>query len=295
MYREALEIRLEAAESGTLRLRLPRSSGLRLRLPGMPFHATPEVFLQETGQKVFRFPSEKFVVRPGDVCIVPAGMPHHEVARRRPAICRDVIGRFRADGFSYQFGSASLQETVVCGLFDFFPSSRALRMVRYLEEITAAMWSESKRRAALARGLFTAYLALALEDLSQPARSSASREPLVAHGLDVIDRELGNSALSVAALSRKVGCTPDYLARLFRRELGESPVGLINGKRVAYAREMLEHSSLNVTEVSWAAGFRNASYFNRVFRQRVGMAPSEYKRRVTSVKGFFPRSGGALP
>ena len=41
---------------------------------------------------------------------------------------------------------------------------------------------------------------------------------------------------------------------------------------------LLEQGKLNITEVAQAVGFSDSSYFNRVFRQEVGVAPGAYQR-----------------
>ena len=47
-------------------------------LGGMHYHYRPEIFLQIHGRTEFRCPREHFELRPGEICIIPAGVPHAE-------------------------------------------------------------------------------------------------------------------------------------------------------------------------------------------------------------------------
>jgi mannose-6-phosphate isomerase-like protein (cupin superfamily) len=78
VYRRLLQRRLERAEKDIAHLKVPRLRGLRLRLPGKPFHATPELFFQVGGHTHFELPNEKVAAGPGEVMLIPSGMPHGE-------------------------------------------------------------------------------------------------------------------------------------------------------------------------------------------------------------------------
>jgi len=82
----------------------------------------------------------------------------------------------------------------------------------------------------------------------------------------------------VAGLARQLQCSADYLSQLFRKTTGSTLQGYINRQRLARAHELLEMSSLNVAEVSQAAGFRDPGYFSRAFRRWAGVSPKEVRR-----------------
>ena len=77
-----------------------------------------------------------------------------------------------------------------------------------------------------------------------------------------------------------------YLGRLFKSETGESFKDFLNRERVTRAKEMLA-LELTVTEVAERVGYNSVTYFNRVFKEITGLAPTEYKRRGKTA-GFQP-------
>ena len=48
------------------------------------------------------------------------------------------------------------------------------------------------------------------------------------------------------------------------------------------AKRLIRESSLNFTEISELLGFNSLHYFSRLFKERVGMTPSEYARSVSN-------------
>ncbi len=78
-------------------------------------------------------------------------------------------------------------------------------------------------------------------------------------------------------LARAVNASPDYVSRLFRRELGLSPLDYLNRYRVHRARELLERSTESVKAIARVVGFRDQAYFTRVFRRVTGCSPRQVR------------------
>ena len=79
-------------------------------------------------------------------------------------------------------------------------------------------------------------------------------------------------------------CSERYVHRLFTttgRSVGEH----VNEKRiVACTRKLLDHNSAHKTiaEIAFAAGFRDISHFNRLFKRCHGLAPREFRRATVA-------------
>jgi len=87
-----------------------------------------------------------------------------------------------------------------------------------------------------------------------------------------------DESISRADLAHHVAITERYLTYCFRQEMSITPMTYLNRYRVKRAKNLLEQGKLNITEVALAVGFSDASYFNRVFRHEVGVAPGAYQR-----------------
>lgn len=67
-------------------------------------------------------------------------------------------------------------------------------------------------------------------------------------------------------------------SRAFHREHGASFCHFLLHYRVAMAREFLAEPGALVSQVAYAVGFNDLSYFGRVFRRVVGMSATHYQR-----------------
>jgi pentatricopeptide repeat protein len=88
-----------------------------------------------------------------------------------------------------------------------------------------------------------------------------------------------NPSLSREDLVRFSGLNRNRLAKVINRNTGLSTIGYINKKRLEYAVEILmKHPKYKIAAVAEMCGIPNVPTFNRLFRTKFGMTPSEYKR-----------------
>jgi AraC family transcriptional regulator of adaptative response / DNA-3-methyladenine glycosylase II len=83
---------------------------------------------------------------------------------------------------------------------------------------------------------------------------------------------------SVDELAHELGVTPRHLSRVLRAALGVSPVQLAQSRRLALAKQLLQDTSLPLTQVAFAAGFGSVRRFNALFQRRFGRPPSSLRR-----------------
>lgn len=100
---------------------------------------------------------------------------------------------------------------------------------------------------------------------------------LVAKAVESIHRNL-NRPLSVQALAKELGVSRSHLIRQFKRGTRMTPLRYLNQARVDKAKELLQYTTFNVSEVSAQVGFKSIFHFSKVFRQISGRNPSEFKQ-----------------
>ena len=93
-------------------------------------------------------------------------------------------------------------------------------------------------------------------------------------------REHLDQPLRVDTLSEKACMSESHFYRVFKNELGFSPVDFINDERIKRASHLLQDPHRKIKDVYLACGFENRSYFNRVFRQKKHVSPSEYQAKI---------------
>lgn len=92
-----------------------------------------------------------------------------------------------------------------------------------------------------------------------------------------IDRGFMNDR-SVGELAESLGVSDRHLRRVLMRELGITPIGLAQTRRLAIAKQLLQDTRLPLGEIAFTAGFGSIRRFNAAFSRRFGRAPSSIRR-----------------
>ncbi|MCP4131968.1 MAG: helix-turn-helix domain-containing protein [bacterium] len=93
-------------------------------------------------------------------------------------------------------------------------------------------------------------------------------------------RENYREDISREGLAAAVDISPDHLGRIFKQDTGEKIAEFINTLRVEEAAQRLRKTDILVIEIAFEIGFESLRTFNKVFRDRMNMTPSEYRKRT---------------
>ena len=91
-----------------------------------------------------------------------------------------------------------------------------------------------------------------------------------------------SSNLTVKKVAHEVGLSPDYLTRLFKKELGVNIITYINRKRIYNSLELLKNTNLSIEEIGDLIGLSNTSYFYTIFKREIGVSPKQYRNSLKS-------------
>lgn len=89
-----------------------------------------------------------------------------------------------------------------------------------------------------------------------------------------LDQELELSGIAALA-----GMSERTTARACKAATGVSPVRRLRDLRLAYARNLLQHTILPVTEIAFRVGYSRVQEFSRDFKKHHGCTPSEMRSR----------------
>lgn len=83
--------------------------------------------------------------------------------------------------------------------------------------------------------------------------------------------------ISIEELAVLAGVTSNYVTVLFKEVLGVTPIQYLHQTRINTAWNLLHSTDMSVREVSEYLGYCDQSYFNRMFKKFMGMAPTHVR------------------
>lgn len=229
---------------------------------------------------VLRINHKTYSPEPGDILFIWPGEPHEVTSNN----CRSLIG--------FQFPMSLFNE-----ISDFGPY---LNLIRNLRHVKASENPELSQNLGVymnhiydiqnGESLFpTVEKIICLYEMFMELGKQVHKQvsPMTDKALEKIDiactyiRDNCDKDISLDTVASHIGFSTCYFSRLFKQTTHFSFVDYLNLQRVRVAQQLLIDSDLNVTEVSYRAGFKSISSFNRVFRQCRGCSPTEYRKYYT--------------
>lgn len=107
----------------------------------------------------------------------------------------------------------------------------------------------------------------------------SSSNPIAAV-IDYIRKNLDHP-LKVEQLSQKAYMSESNFHRVFKNELGVSPVEYINNERIRLAASLLRNPKKKIKEIYMECGFNSISYFTRTFKRKYQVSPSEFQSQIS--------------
>lgn len=83
---------------------------------------------------------------------------------------------------------------------------------------------------------------------------------------------------SVAWSAGELNLSPNYFGDLVKKETGKTAQEYIQSKIIDIAKEKIFEPGKSVNEVAYELGFKYSQHFTRLFKQRVGHTPNEYRK-----------------
>lgn len=173
-------------------------------------------------------------------------------------------------------------------------AAAARAAIRDLEDIRREALDDlpGMREAIMSRLCLVLITFWRLGGLAAPPQ--ASPRVLVQHFLQLVELN-ARAQWRVSDYAEAMGISTDRLTSAIRRATGQSPLELVHGRLLQDAESLLERSTLQVSEIADALGFRDAGYFNRFFSRLKGVSPGRYRQQLQATRARLSGSYAAWP
>lgn len=91
------------------------------------------------------------------------------------------------------------------------------------------------------------------------------------------EKQLESGIPSVQYCGEQLSMSPNYLSDLLKKETDKSAQDHIHYYVIEKAKHILLSSQESVSQVAYTLGFNYSQHFSKLFKQKTGMSPSEYR------------------
>lgn len=91
-------------------------------------------------------------------------------------------------------------------------------------------------------------------------------------------REHYSENISLDMLADRLEITPEYLSTLFNKEVGINFSTFLKRFRISQAKRLLKGTDEKIYSIALQVGYNDPKYFNRVFKEEMGISPGDYRQ-----------------
>ncbi|WP_430409356.1 helix-turn-helix domain-containing protein [Kordia sp.] len=171
----------------------------------------------------------------------------------------------------------------------YYKGQYSLDIAKFIEEFTECEL-EGFMKSVFLEGktyeILVHYLQQYLDDLNTPEKRKILRKATVESieaAVEIIKNEIA-SIENITVLAKRVGINPNTLQNGFKHLYKSSVNEYIKNHRIEKAKELLETSTLNITEITYKIGINSRSYFSKIFKKRYGITPKAYLKKTRGPK-----------
>lgn len=125
---------------------------------------------------------------------------------------------------------------------------------------------------------FARYMTYYVQTANEYVRFLDSQQSVSQVLLDYIDQHY-TEEINRKDLAEIVFLSPDYLAKIFKKETGYTLINYITHKRITRSKELLLETDTAVYLIASQVGYDNYSYFTKTFKKLTGISPNDFRSK----------------
>lgn len=231
----------------------------------------------------------EFLINKGNICIINRGRLHHIYTEDYNAsMCRKKTIIFNPDYFIkdqniYEKYILPLLEKEAFAHIQFnIKKGIGLDINTLMKEIEALedekpIGYELEEYSLIYKVI--RYLYLAYQSSKQSIHTTYDANVQIQRNMTSFINEHFNSKIGLEDIAEAGQVSKSTCIRLFHKYTGKSPIDFLNSYRLQMSAEKLVTTSEQITEIAYACGFGQPSYFNRLFLKEYNMTPNQYRKQ----------------
>ncbi|WP_154124357.1 AraC family transcriptional regulator [Grimontia hollisae] len=179
----------------------------------------------------------------------------------------------------HQIGFSFVHHEVGNGFVDVQKYAMPLPTSMAVEHVLDALnsMSDESRSMVMAGHLANALVTYCNELLQGPQQEKVSRSEKLYRSMCIYVQENFHKNITRTSVASRFGVSSAHVSRLFNQEGSVRYADYVTYVRLDRAKFMLKKYNFKVDEIAHRCGFKDTNYFCRVFKQKTGKTPSEYR------------------
>ncbi|MBO0451793.1 AraC family transcriptional regulator [Candidatus Enterococcus murrayae] len=232
--------------------------------------------------------NEKVQLKKGAFCLLDTDVVHRimetseediliNLLMKKEYFSSRMLSRLASNSMISQFAVDALSETQKHDQFIVFEALNNEFILDAIEGLLSHYFDPSSD----SHEIIDAYMIIIFSELLRSFQKKKAQESKRANEFyigDILDYMKKNYMdCTLKKVAELFGYNPSYLSRLIHKHVGKSFISIIQDIKLNHASLLLKNSNLPIEQIIQQVGYKNLSFFYKMFYERYALSPSEYR------------------
>lgn len=243
------------------------------------YHDQIELYFLTHGECSYLIGNKIYPVNAGQLVLIPSGMIHKTSYRTK--IRSRIILSVKKDFIDFSVFQRTV-DVAKPGIF-IFPQTETRALMEIFSEIEKELKRLDEFSAPMCQYLcFSLFTLLARSGRNVAPDIQKAKGPdnenAVVEAITKRITEHYAEEITLSGVAADAAISEGYLSKLFKRVTGMGFKEYLITVRIYNAKLLLKNSTKSVSEIAFACGFNDSNYFSKMFRERAGCTPLQYRK-----------------
>ncbi|MBE6635009.1 MAG: helix-turn-helix domain-containing protein [Ruminococcaceae bacterium] len=237
------------------------------------FHNVYEIYYLTEGHMRYIIADRIYPISKGDIVLIPQGVIHNT------AYDSETASRLLVN-----FPGELIADKRLLECFDKSIVHASEDVAKEFEIVFGRLEKEKNRADAYSETLIRQYLTelliiIARIDGAPPPPKLDGYSRIMQSAVEFINSSY-QSEISLCSIAERFSLSKSFFSRKFKEVTGFGLSEYITLVRIKNAERMLDSTECSVTDIAFACGFNDSSYFTSTFKRIMGKTPLKYKKEI---------------
>lgn len=242
-------------------------------------HNHMEIAYIISGKAIFNINSISYEVKEGDIVLINPYEQHYGI----PTSTQNPSLEFFVGFSNFKFNNMP-PETLFLNEYPIIttkPSSRK-QILQLINDIMEENKQNQTGKDFMLQAYITQFILLAIREKQQENEVQAeNKKSAITKEIISYLHEHFAEKISLEQVAKNVYLSPFYISKVFKEEIGETPINYLIKIRLENAKHLLlNQKDLSIKEISSIVGYEDAYHFSKSFKKYYGIPPAEYKKNI---------------